>query len=580
MIRFLTINNLGPHDHFYCEFDPHGVTRISGPSEIGKTTIIEALLFAFWGRSNAGKFRAEQIRDGADGALVEVELDTGEVIRRSITRARTQQRSIIADGSERRFSSEAKFAAALGPLGVDPELGSLILSPQGWIELIAANARAFRDVLTRVLPDGDLGGVVARLMQARGYDVAADEANASEKEVMALRRGFKKSLGQQEGRRDAALELIDRLSVETPREPATEELAQAQDVLSRAEQWRAFDAWTERYQRSETQLEGWRAQFEALGTTPAYDFDQHAASATREQKAKQRHEVAASTLAFNEPRADAAQAELRRFEEAGDACPVCAREGWSDARAALEQARTQATSAQQQLIDARAEAAQAQAEYASARDSLARAVEQAEAWRAWHASYAALGDTPALPALEMAPQGARPNDSERGWAAEALKAHQSELGARRQREETLAQSRLDVATHVAEIEHLSGCIARSNALLDVVREAPSVQLQEQAEALGELGPVSLRFGDNPAVSVWIDERPWWLASQGRLVVADMWLRAALRRVSQVPASLLCVDNVTNVGGQPLADIGGPVVLLETTNGAEISVERSTPRLDE
>ena len=77
--------------------------------------------------------------------------------------------------------------------------------------------------------------------------------------------------------------------------------------------------------------------------------------------------------------------------------------------------------------------------------------------------------------------------------------------------------------------------------------------------------MSLHFGDNPAVEVRIDGRPWWLASRGRQVVADVWLRAALRRALGRDWPLF-VDNVQDVAGQPLPEPGGSTVWLRTADG--------------
>ncbi|MEQ1572111.1 MAG: hypothetical protein ABMA64_41165, partial [Myxococcota bacterium] len=114
---------------------------------------------------------------------------------------------------------------------------------------------------------------------------------------------------------------------------------------------------------------------------------------------------------------------------------------------------------------------------------------------------------------------------------------------------------------------------RLSALLEAVRAAPSAVAARQALSLGDLGPVTLTFGDNPAVTVSIDGRPWWLASRGRQVVADMFLRAAIRRVLDKEWLPIVVDNVQDVGGQPLPEVEGPVVLLQTTDGKGISVRR-------
>lgn len=73
----------------------------------------------------------------------------------------------------------------------------------------------------------------------------------------------------------------------------------------------------------------------------------------------------------------------------------------------------------------------------------------------------------------------------------------------------------------------------------------------------------------------IDGRPWWLASRGRQVVADACLRAALRRAMEMPYLPLFVDNIQDVGGQPLPPVAGPVVWLQTTDGKGIFVRRRT-----
>lgn len=104
--------------------------------------------------------------------------------------------------------------------------------------------------------------------------------------------------------------------------------------------------------------------------------------------------------------------------------------------------------------------------------------------------------------------------------------------------------------------------------MDAVRKAPSAVAAKQAEALGDLGPVSLVWGDgdakSPAVDVWLDGRPWWLASTGRQIVGDVWLRA--------PWCPIFVDNRGCVGGQEIPDVGGPVVLLRTTDDADLGVD--------
>jgi hypothetical protein len=55
------------------------------------------------------------------------------------------------------------------------------------------------------------------------------------------------------------------------------------------------------------------------------------------------------------------------------------------------------------------------------------------------------------------------------------------------------------------------------------------------------------------------------------VVADLWLRAGLRRALDLPQLPIVVDNVQDVGGQPLPEVEGPVLLLRTTHDRALTV---------
>jgi hypothetical protein len=81
--------------------------------------------------------------------------------------------------------------------------------------------------------------------------------------------------------------------------------------------------------------------------------------------------------------------------------------------------------------------------------------------------------------------------------------------------------------------------ARAERVLDAVRRAPTEAAARSSAALGQALPpssgVSIRWGSaedgGPEVEVLIDGRPWWCASSGRQVVADLELRLALRRLA-------------------------------------------------
>ena len=124
MIERMSIAGLGPHAEFAAEFNPTGRTVVAGPSESGKSFLLQAITFCLWGRTFGGKFASEAIHDGMGKASVEILLDSGRLIEASVTAA-TQRRSITIGDDTQTYTTENAFAAALGALGEDSR-------PCGW----------------------------------------------------------------------------------------------------------------------------------------------------------------------------------------------------------------------------------------------------------------------------------------------------------------------------------------------------------------------------------------------------------------------------------------------------------------
>src|SRR5688572_434228 len=136
MLQRMTISGLGPHREFSAEFNPSGRTLVSGPSESGKSFLLEAITFCLWGRTHGGKFPAEAIHEGMGKAAVEILLDSGRLIKRSVTAAAGQRRSITMGDDTQQYSSEAAFAAALGDLGNDVDVLRLVIVPFEWVKMV------------------------------------------------------------------------------------------------------------------------------------------------------------------------------------------------------------------------------------------------------------------------------------------------------------------------------------------------------------------------------------------------------------------------------------------------------------
>jgi hypothetical protein len=157
-----------------------------------------------------------------------------------------------------------------------------------------------------------------------------------------------------------------------------------------------------------------------------------------------------------------------------------------------------------------------------------------------------------------------------------LDAAQQASGARTQREkdivrleDQLSKASEAYAATVAEADRL-------HALLDALTRAPSIVASRVTSRFGDLGPVELVFGqDGNAVDVLVDGRPWWLSSTGRLIVADVYLRAGIRRSLGRRWIPIWVDRAQDVGGQDLigAGVEPPFVVLRTTAEDRLDVCR-------
>jgi hypothetical protein len=578
MLQRMTITGLGPHHDFTAQFNPSGRTLIAGPSESGKTFVLEAITFCLWGRAHGGKFRVDAITDGEQKAVVEILLDSGRLIRRSMTRGQSQHRSVTIGEDTQTFTTEAAYLEALGDLGLDTESLRVVIAPFEWVSMVEGNARPFRDLLARILPEADVGTEVEALMAAKGFSCEPGESTKTEKEVMSLRSAARKARDEASGRQQSAQERLNGL-VST--EPVPESSGAVDpEVLEAATQWSEYDRIvgnTSIRLAAEKAVAEWDERHGALGAEPAWDpaFD-------GVEQRLQRAQLSAnqSTQAYQQAygQHQTSLIQMQQFQGVDPSvCPTCKRPGWD--------AGVQYAQQMQQYGAQFAEAfQQATLQWQAANQELEQATAAANGARearmkrtAWEDAKRRLGKRPNLPEVpDNAPEPPsmpRPDAETVTRAQATLRESAAFEGAHKQ-----WQSNYDTARASSEREaerHAAASVQydRLSALLEAVRAAPSIVAERQALSLGELGPVSLEFGENPAVTVKIDGRPWWLASRGRQVVADMWLRGAIRRVLDKEWLPIVVDNVQDVGGQPLPELPGPVVLLQTTDGKGLSVRR-------
>ena len=273
--------------------------------------------------------------------------------------------------------------------------------------------------------------------------------------------------------------------------------------------------------------------------------------------------------------------------EQGSNCPTCKRGDWTEAADAFRRAQDDGLAKKQALEDAkelhatrRDETAQARAALEAAKEAGVELEAAAQACATYDAAVRALGAEPAVdvpPAEPAAPAGTRPTVEQVTAATTTLAEDQAAAGARRQVESEAARAAKTVTDAEAAFERADAEAKRCAALVDIVRRVPSEIAREQAQALGDLGPVSLRFPPvenktTPVIEVLIDGRPWRRASTGKQVLADLYLRAAIRRLAKMPSLPLFVDMAQCWSGDwPTDTIPGPVVLLRTTQDETLTV---------
>lgn len=532
-------------------------------------------------------------------------------------------------GVETSCKTEAEWLAALRGLGQKVDAIRTVIAPMSWVALVmgTGKGRPFRDLLKAVLPGADLRVEIAELLKNDGFEFLAtdptDPKMAEDARRLAnTRRDEAKGALTNAHERQAASKATPAAVHDTT--AAKKVLKDADTWRHHDNAVAAFNAGKADRDRIIAGIEGWKARRDELGERPA--CDDAGASRAIALVTDARRNVDSAKQAVGQATAAVTQAETRlslgatsaenaRNREIADAavalrkavddqeaaanagadCPTCS-QPWAEGVAAhehrLDATNAAVTAAEERVARARAEAVpdpKLATDVDLAKSTLAarqRALEAAELElqarensaatyqgarheaAVWDASVKALGTEPKAPTAAPTPTPPtvpRPRPSEVDAAKATIDEASKAAGAAQHAAQEAAAAA--AATILADTKHKEAVTTakRLDALVEACRAAPSAMVRKQLSVLGDLGPVTIDLPDGSGVEILIDGLPWWIASDGRKVVADMWLRAALRRALKLATIPIIVDRVQDVAGQPLPDIGGPVILLRTAD---------------
>lgn len=631
MYQEIRIHGLGPHDDTTVKVSPAGTTTVTGRSECGKSAILRAVCFCFFGTDERGKpFPVESIRDGHKKAHVEIITAKGAVIARSMTRTRSTRRSFydVTYTTEDAFRAELRGLGKLVVVGKGTEpAATLIMSPMSWVSLGTGDARKLRDVLDAAAPGGTLDEAIAELLPGGLQEGDARTLGAAE----TLRTDLRRAAASAEGGVQA---LKNTEPPETVLYPDDEKVGAAYMVLEAAKAWSAHDVAVQARanmvsaaEASKKRRSEWAKRQAAIGDEPDFDAAAHKAASDaltdaevalgRAQQARvlaQSSQIAADATepdvvvdfevearkAFGKAERDLVDAE--RAAESS-VCPTCERDGWegpaehviahgkrvTDAADALGKAEKRADkertarrkahraklAAAADVVDVAAKAEEkAGAAVAKGREGIDALNQQRTARAAWAAAVGALGQRPQIAEAgdAPAPPGSSrptPHDVEKAESVQQRAVAGKAAAEQQERQAARANAAVDAAKQ--KLKTARTAADRADKVVDALRRAPSERLKKNIAALGDLGPVSIVVPhEGPAVLILIDGRPWWLASTGRQVVADLWLRLALRRGFKMTWLPIFLDNAGSWTGD-WPELDGPLIRMTTVPDTDLQV---------
>ncbi len=273
-VKSIKLTDFGRHKHVDAKLNGH-VVGLTGSNGLGKSTVLQALQFAFTGGVETSpdrpmlSFIRRCSQDPPKFAEVDVEFvangKAGRIVRR-ITRT-TISRKLYWDGAEKPITSEKEVAKVLTEiLGVDKRaINSTVFIRQGEMAAMFGGDKDRRDFYTRLLMLGHLAQVAAVIETHREHlastvqDLGAvrDAADAAYEEARVFFDAADSALNGRPSRAED-LQLARRVvNLFSESQRATENKVKAVAQLAQLGQGRVLDA------VSEVGIRSWIAELES-----------------------------------------------------------------------------------------------------------------------------------------------------------------------------------------------------------------------------------------------------------------------------------------------------------------------------
>ncbi len=269
MFRTIELANVANQRERAITLDPKGPTHITAPSASGKSTTIHAILALLCGDAPNRTLTTAATKEATE-AVITGTTAKGTVLTIRASKSRTAYSRTEGDGGPIQLGKEA-YIGALGKWG-----GSdlrYIIAPMAWREIAGGTGEKLKEMLSRMLPTGD---VPARVRELLGDDWResdpCDVKGAAALQTETNRTKDRADATVDERRATLTRAIAARESVSVPTQ---QEIERAAKLTEAGEAWRVAERDGARWTGFDVDLDAWRKR---EPQAPAYDAQAHQAA--------------------------------------------------------------------------------------------------------------------------------------------------------------------------------------------------------------------------------------------------------------------------------------------------------------